>query len=76
MNNDQSQAKNDTELKELELEEGEDTFVFSKKSGANLVLTSHHDGTLKITFGDLEVEVTAVHQDWPLAVSTNGEVSG
>lgn len=58
----------------------EETFVFSKKSGANLVLTATKDGGLKVSFGDLTVEVAPVvismkDNECCLSVKTNGDLS-
>ena len=63
-----------------EIEIDGETFVYSKKSGANLVLTSSEAG-LQISFGDLKVVVTVTALTSPpgdaascMTITTNGDV--
>ncbi len=54
----------------------EDTFVWSKKTGANLKFRRNDDGLVVVTFQDLEVTVEPLCDgDASYAIHTKSEVS-
>lgn len=62
-------------MDKVELKKDEETLIYSKTSGANLVVTQRDDGfTVRVSFGDLIVDIESA-SGGGMVVSSNGTVT-